>query len=1412
MEIQTAPTMEASNIDLESDDVANSNPFDDTTNTNGGVSLFPDDGIQSITNAKNNTNITNGNASNSTHTNTNTNTDQRSKRLREEAVHRLVSDINRTATITSTSSSNTTAATIAAAVSSASTNNPNNNLNSNLTFEQQSNQQDELLVASTIATSIERNLDRELHAELTKQMKESAASISKICHEHSDGFLNSVGKLVALGPACTQMKYNIDLVNLNLVEGSGNSITGATSTSANTATNASNSNAKNSQVGVGVGMNMYDSAIQLEYANCIYARSKTVYCVVKACYKVAILLERARKQASLARPRSALDAVDEARSCLIAPLSSIVGLSDVGDGGGGIGGAGSGGGMNMGIGNSGKNNMSNGANNGAAAGNAVVMSRFDHDRKAYFEELLRESNSASTTSGSNTTHNNTTNNNTNKGKTNKDSKPNDNSSDTKTTTNLTPKQTNQHQQPSQTQNQPQDEKNELRLEDTPFGARAMILLPKIENEVLMGARRGLNKWFLSIRSGGDGAKAGRAALRKCSHSMTIGPGQLGLGGKIQGYKWRAKNADNLISRVRQNGEVARAVRMGYWFTRDNQLEMDRLEKRTELGMQRRAEAFASAFGWYRCWEEEDSLEVEESKNDIDGGNGGKNESGMNRSGHGLSTSGHSVNMLLSRSGHQSSSARHGRSLSYKASHKRDTSLTFRSGGGRGGDVAGNNNNGGNGRGIGGSRGGRGGKKEHTQWSVALTPSALFEDAPNKTEDEAKLIHMPDSVYPVRRAEAAFALLGKTQEFRQYYEQNRFGDMKIGDKTLDQDGFEKETRSSLSSLTGDDVSQGTDRIFFARSLPHFCTSVVGFSAIEAALELGNFHDEDDGDSTLKNRDESGTSSGGGGNGIGGANNNKSGDAGDDVNEPSSISFRESSARYERKLITELGSLLRNRAIGATLVELSRASCLMAAFRSALKIVHPSSGTRKNDKELLAMDVDILMTGLKVAQEEQLRATARILADDLKDPMPVPFGKSEFRYTKQENGSGIPDEEIRGFPFGLADLKNQPNIDKTLNELDAGRDIRRRSIYHSSPFDDRTTFKFSNSVPLIIRSIHARAIAFAAFALSQEELGQVFASKKGGGIAGYVLDCVEQCIVLAAMGMKDNNEQVVITDREAVQIMANIFALQSALPRLFGVIMRGLCHLGMVKGDEVEESFEYADQTLTRAEKACDKQVDSVYMTFSRICRNRINELLRYSLDNFQWVARTTRDSPNTYCESLMEYLRDVFKCLRQLELKARAALYFLICGHVSEKLVAITFGKQSEDSAEKNESNDGLYTISKIDAFGLKNLSIDVKALETFADGTGVPQLRDCFSELRYLTDAILDRDLPMLLNLDKENARRRKYPFLKLEMIANILEKYQVSGGGLGGKLLGSSGNDQDFLILEKKELSNLLRLVKSQI
>ena len=1073
----------------------------------------------------------------------------RSRRRREEAVRRLVGDIYRRPDARGNTESH------------------------------------EWLVASTVATALERGLDKDLHSELVHEAKENAARIGQVCHDHSDAFLASVGKVVALGGPSGELSEALDQAHDSLQETSGS---------------------------------MLHAASYLEYSKQANQRARTLSGMVMACRNVAVLLERARKQASLGRPRAALDAVDEARNCLTAPVSSL---------------------------------------------------------------LL--------------------------GTTPNFSKP-----------------------PGMAQNQ--DDANNPAgtgavetLAETPFGKRAMAMLPKIEHEVMLGARRGLNRWFIALRDGGDGAKSGRAVLRKCSHSMAVGPGRLGLGGHLPpSYMWRAKVADNLLARLDQTGKVARAVRLGYWFDRDATKEVQRLESASLAGMERRAEAFAAAFGWYRCWDENAPLLVDVTELNIEGKD---SNSGLSGSRHGSRHGREKGNINFRGSqGPRSSNQRRGLSLK-TGPGARSTAKT---------------------------------SSGRSQWSVLLTPSILFENSSTRTEDDAKLTGLPESVHPVRRAELAFNLLGRADEFVKYYEEKRFGNTKLGGagkgdgKSGTAGDGKSDTGSSLSSLTGDDVSVGTDRVFFAKSLPHLCSSVVGFSAVEAALELGFFSDEDDEDQQNGSKDKSGIA--------------KTGAPTNSVSR-----FRDSSARYERALVTELGDLLRSRAIGASLAELCRASCLMAAFRSALKVVHPSSSTRRYDKENLAMDIDIVMTALKVAQDEMLKVTKKINAEDRKEPMVVTT--MDHMQSKSKKKDTVPDEELVGIPFGLSVMKQKNTISGDAETPGGFEDHSR--LRNTRQTRKEEYYTFSKSVPDVVRAIHARAIACAAFALSQEELGQVFSQKKGSGAAGYVLDCVEECISVAAVGLQDGDAVLAEGSvNKAVQTMANVAALQHSLPRLFGTLMRGMCHVGLIRNDQLSDTFVYAETTLKGADKACFKQVGHMYNLVYEICRSKIDSHINLSLDNFQWVSKAARDMPNSYCEGLIQYLRMMFAHLGAMDDGSRAGLHFSCCGHVAERLVKLLTDPPDSDHHNGNSQEETLPPITKIDAYGLKNLNLDVAEFERFADETGVLELSECFKELRNITTAMIDKDLPQLLRPENANERRRRYPLVSMGKLGNILEKYVGTG------------------------------------
>jgi hypothetical protein len=477
----------------------------------------------------------------------------RARRRREEAVRRLVADVQ------ARHERNLGG-------SSADPSLPGGGLGS-------SRESQDWVIASTVAVALERGLDRDLHHELVQEAKENSGRIGQVCHDHSDVFLASVGKVVALGGPSADLANKL--------------------------------RTSQEELELKTAGPMLQSATLWEEATKSHARARALHVMVQSCHKVAIQLEKARKQAALGRPRGALEAVDQARTGLTAPMTSLF--------------------------------------YGPQMEHAADVLKEAAKKK--MEEEKKEDGPGM--SG-----------------------------------------------PGATAGGPGGNKGIMSLEETPFGRRASLMLPKIENEVLMGARRGLNRWFLSLRSGGDGAKAGRAVLRRCAHSLAVGPGNLGLGGHMPpAYLWRAKVCDNLISRMNQNGRVVRSVRLGYWFERDAPKEAQRLESTCPPGMERRAEAFASAFGWYRCWDENVSLLVDPSDfasaaDDMGRGFGGSR--------HGLGGS------------------RHGKSRS----------LGFRAKIGKGGMESMTSS-----AGVGGTQ--PRGDNDKSKWAALLTPAILFDNTPTR---------------------------------------------------------------------------------------------------------------------------------------------------------------------------------------------------------------------------------------------------------------------------------------------------------------------------------------------------------------------------------------------------------------------------------------------------------------------------------------------------------------------------------------------------------------------------------------------------------------------------------------------------------------------------------------------------------
>lgn len=320
----------------------------------------------------------------------------RARRRREEAVRRLVADVQSIGGGMDRKPGGGNSGSATTSVKSLSSgSNSNDGIGSNSGHAEAAYNQEtqDWLVASTVATALEKGLDRDLHSELVQDAKDNAGRIGQICHDHADIFLASVGRVAALEKPSAVLATGLKEAQSELQRHTAGP--------------------------------MLEAALQWEEARQAYARARTLHVMVRACQRVAVQLERARKQASLGRPRSALDAVDQARAALTTPMDALFQETDL-------------------------------------------------DQDLWNEVTQRRGRGGRGGDGSEEKD---------------DANMNDNG------------------------------KNAIdSLEQTPFGARAAVMLPKVENEVLMNARRGLNRWFLSLRSGGEGAKAGRAVLRRCAHS------------------------------------------------------------------------------------------------------------------------------------------------------------------------------------------------------------------------------------------------------------------------------------------------------------------------------------------------------------------------------------------------------------------------------------------------------------------------------------------------------------------------------------------------------------------------------------------------------------------------------------------------------------------------------------------------------------------------------------------------------------------------------------------------------------------------------------------------------------------------------------------------------------------------------
>uniref|UniRef100_A0A7S0CNW8 Uncharacterized protein n=2 Tax=Proboscia inermis TaxID=420281 RepID=A0A7S0CNW8_9STRA len=105
------------------------------------------------------------------------------------------------------------------------------------------------------------------------------------------------------------------------------------------------------------------------------------------------------------------------------------------------------------------------------------------------------------------------------------------------------------------------------------------------------------------------------------------------------------------------------------------------------------------------------------------------------------------------------------------------------------------------------------------------------------------------------------------------------------------------------------------------------------------------------------------------------------------------------------------------------------------------------------------------------------------------------------------------------------------------------------------------------------------------------------------------------------------------------------------------MRGVCHIGIVRKEISTDTFTYADKTHSGADKSYDTEVGSTLSLVYKMFRNKLDVLINFLLEKFQWVAKSSHDIPNTYAKILIEYMSSTFEYFAHMDKGSRARLLF-----------------------------------------------------------------------------------------------------------------------------------------------------------
>lgn len=217
-------------------------------------------------------------------------------------------------------------------------------------------------------------------------------------------------------------------------------------------------------------------------------------------------------------------------------------------------------------------------------------------------------------------------------------------------------------------------------------------------------------------------------------------------------------------------------------------------------------------------------------------------------------------------------------------------------------------------------------------------------------------------------------------------------------------------------------------------------------------------------------------------------------------------------------------------------------------------------------------------------------------------------------------------------------------------------------------------------------------------------------------------------------------------------------------------------------------EQALKTLAAAGRAVEGISDRARDLIFELVRKKADELLA-DMEFVKWEPAAMRQSPHTYCDDLINYLRVTLLNLSTLPVSLREAAHFTCMTHVCECMLAELLGPRC----------------TGINILGIHNLSLDVQALINFSGEIGIQDLDACFHKLSHLLDIILKNQADVMLDPDR---RAEIYPRLDARHLVGVLEKYKNLS--LAAKIRNTVGDEVPQL--DQKYVKKLVLKLSTQL